>query len=411
MLATTRRWQSTARLGMALSQAGCTLVAVCPPTNPLRSIRAFSEVYPHNGTMPLRSLNAAMRASQPDLIVPCDDLTTVYLHRLHATFCSSSDSYAPCGRELIERSIGNPSHYTCIESRSAVMAIAREEGIPTPDTAPISTEDEIRDWISQHQLPAVLKADGTTGGDGVRVVSTPDEAIRAFQVLNAPLGTALVLKRVVFNEDLDLLVPWLRHRKRTVSVQSFVYGRDATIAFACWQGNIIASISLEVLQTSYPRGPSAVVRVLDDEAMLGMAQKLAKRLRLSGICGLDFMIQAASKAPYLMEVNPRATHTCHLALGRSHDIPGAIYSALSGEPAREVTDPIASKTIVLFPNAWQLALDIQVLRTAYHDVPWEEAALVREGVAPPSRVNRRNWIALKERLGSRDRPFSAWFRE
>ena len=398
LLSTTRPWQSAARLAAALSQAGCTLEAVCPAGNPLHSGKAVSKTYPHRGMMPLRSLDAAIRVSEPDLVVPCDDFARHYLHRLHAIFSADSGSRAAWGRDLIERSLGNPGNYSCLESRDAFMAMARAEGIRTPDSALISSEDDLRMWLSEHKLPAVLKADGTMGGDGVRRVSTPDEAMQAFRQLRSPLHAAIVLKRTIVDKDLDLVVPCLRRRKRTVSVQSFVHGRDATISFACWQGNILASISVEVLQTCYHQGPSAVVRVLDDEAMLAVARKVARKLGLSGLCGLDFVIETHSGTPYLLEINPRATQICHLALAATRDIPGAVYSMVSGKPRREVGDPITNRTIALFPNAWQLDPDSHVLRTAYHDVPWAEPALVRDGVAPRSRITSKNWLAFKALL-------------
>src|ERR1700758_2340829 len=84
-LTDTNRWPATARLAMALSKAGCDISAVCPiPGPPLLKTSVVRQAFPYSGFRPLESLQAAIEATQPQLIIPCDDRGVQHLHNLHS---------------------------------------------------------------------------------------------------------------------------------------------------------------------------------------------------------------------------------------------------------------------------------------------------------------------------------------
>ncbi|MGA9445841.1 MAG: hypothetical protein WBV26_05320, partial [Candidatus Sulfotelmatobacter sp.] len=58
LLATTCRWFPTARLAMALANAGCAVEAVCPSGHPLSRTGAVHQTYAYNGLLPLTSFAA-----------------------------------------------------------------------------------------------------------------------------------------------------------------------------------------------------------------------------------------------------------------------------------------------------------------------------------------------------------------
>jgi hypothetical protein len=225
-------------------------------------------------------------------------------------------------------------------------------------------------------FPAVLKADGTSGGVGVRIVRCPEEAERGFRSLKAPPLAIRAAKRAILDGDRTLMLPSLLRKRRVVSVQTFIRGREATIAVACWQGLILASISVEVLNTWKPGGPASVVRLIDNAGMVAV-EKMVSCLGLSGLCGFDFMIEDSTEHAYIIEMNPRSTQICYLPLGVGRDLPAALYSTLSGEPLREAPSVTAGDIIALFPQEWQQNPASEFLRSAYHDVPWAEPELVR----------------------------------
>ena len=379
---------------MALHDAGCAVEALCPTPHLLRSTtEVFSQIYSYNGLRPDASLLEVCRRSTPDLVVPCDEWATLILHRLHA-----SSTTPDTVRQLIHRSLGDPTFFPIIESRSQFLAVAAEEGIPVPPTTLLHSLSGLEKWLAENPLPAVLKADGTSGGEGVQIVRTRECALQAFRTLHAPLSSAVVLKRALVDRDYNEVGPWLSRAERKVSIQPLIDGRDANLAFVAWKGEVLASIAAEVLKTTVCKGPASVVRLLDDPAFASALSKLVKRLGICGFGGLDFMIENATGKPFLIELNARLTQTCHLPLSAPHDLAGALCAALTGEVLRQRKSPVTSDTIALFPNALLSDPNAEVLRTGYHDVPWQQPALVRAAMAPPSKINRQNWIALKGRM-------------
>jgi hypothetical protein len=185
-----------------------------------------------------------------------------------------------------------------------------------------------------------------------------------------------------------------------VSIQRFIKGREATSTIASWRGRILANLSFEVLRTSELRGPAAVLRLIDNSDMSEAAELLARGLNLSGIFGLDFVLEEAAGHPYLIEMNARATQTSHLALGPGRDLAEAIYSALSGRPVanrRKVTD---GDVIALFPLEWKNDPASPFLTWGYHDVPWGEPELVEAGIL--ERPGLAKWISALGRTENRE---------
>ncbi len=304
--------------------------------------------------------------------------------------------------ELIRFSLGDPAGYAITESREQFMALVREEGIRTPEARTVNSIDEVEDWVARHGLPAVLKADGTSGGEGVRIVHTLQNAIRAYRMLRAPLSTAIVAKRTCLDRDWNCVLPWLWQHERSVSIQSFVTGRDANVAVACWQGEILSSLSVEVLQTWRPKGPATIIRLIKNDEMLNSAEKILGRLKFSGLCGFDFMIDIATDDPFLIEMNARATQTCPLPLGGGRDLVASLCSMVTGHLQYSASIELRGDTIALFPLAWQGDTSSEIFQSAYHDIPWEEPELVRRGMKQVKDFPREKWMRALARFGLYD---------
>jgi hypothetical protein len=375
LLATTYCWYPTARLAMALANAGFAVDALCPRRHPLTKTRVAGKVHPYNGLAPLRSLSTAIADSEPELIVSGDDLTTRHLHRLYDRERQDGKAGSPiCA--LIERSLGSTESFPAVYARAAFMKLAEEEGIRVPKTEVIENFDGFKDWIIQNGFPAVLKANATSGGDGVRIVRTVEDAERAFRFLQAPPRFLRAAKHALVDDDFTLIGPALRRDKFVVNAQAFVDGREATSTVACWQGKVLAALHFEVINKTGSVGHATVVRLIENPEMSVAVEKVVGRLNLSGVHGFDFMLEERTGNAYLIEINPRATQVGHLTLGPGRDLPAALYAALSGEavePAPKVTE---KDTIALFPQEWIRDSESPFLRSAYHDVPWEEPELV-----------------------------------
>ena len=389
---------------MALSAAGFSVEAVCPPAHPIRLTSILQRAYEYRGLRPVPSFLRAIEAAQPDLIISGDDLATRHLYQLHGAACSALI------RDLIERSLGRPESFDIICERDAFISLAKQEGVRVPQTKPIGNIRELRKWVSEYGFPSVLKASRTSGGAGVRIVESLDMAERGYRSLEAPPLFARALKRAVADGDRTLVWPSLRRIHHAVQAQAMVRGREATTALACWRGDVLGCLSFEVLHKRDRFGPATVLHLIDHPEMLASSTKMAARLGLSGLHGFDFMIEQESDNAYLIEINPRATQVGHLALGEGSDLPAALYACVSGQAIEPLPRVTENRTIALFPHEWIRNPESPFLQTAYHDVPWSEPALVQACVrsARPRRVpTEQDWTkAFSVESASVDGPYT-----
>jgi hypothetical protein len=378
LLVTTRRWFATARLGTALAQADCHVHAVCPSDHLLTKARAVRGTFRYSGLLPIKSIRAAIGAAQPDLIIPCDDLAATHLHHLYA-LATRSAAESPNLLALLERSLGNPAYFSAVDSRNAFMSLARAEAVCAPKTAVGTSVDNVLSWLKENGLPAVLKMDGTYGGAGTEIVHSLSDAESSFRKLDVGILMSRVAKHAVLGGALTAARSWFQNNKSVVNTQSFVPGPDASSSVACWQGEVLAMIQFEVLRKTDPKGSASVLRLINNPEISATVKKMVSRLGLSGLVGFDFILEEPTGHPYLIELNPRATQTCHLRLGEGRDLVAALRSKVSGEALQAVPRITDNDVIALFPQEWQKTPDSEFIKSAYHDVPWDEPELMRAG--------------------------------
>jgi thioesterase domain-containing protein len=306
---TTFRWPMIAGLASALTQAGFKVVALCPRRHPMR-LQAGLAAYHMPLRHPERRIKALMARLDPDLVLPCDEPALDLLRGIGT------------GPRVVW------PHF----SRSETIEMARAAGVKAPLTRRIESPVELEKWIDAHGLPVALKTDGSWGGRGVAIARDREEAVRLWQGLSGRPSLSRALKRALINADLSFLRDLWRGRRPCVHAQVHVAGRDANVALAVRDGEVLAAIAVEVLETRCRNGPAKIVRVIDHPGILAAARKVMGRLRLTGLAGIDFIIDAEGIA-HLIEVNTRVTPTCRLALGGGRDPVGALRRSFSGVPA------------------------------------------------------------------------------
>jgi ATP-grasp domain len=376
LIAATCRWFSAARLAISLANAGFHVDAVCPSRHPLAMTSVVRQFHRYHGIAPLRSFGSAVTDTSPDIIVPCDELALRHLHELYYR-AERRGRERPAVCALIERSLGAPRNFQIVCERTSFMKVAEEEGIRGPRTQVISNAADLMHWTATMGFPVVLKSDGTSGGDGVRIARTPQEAESAFHELQAPPSLARAAKRNLVDRDARSVWPSILRNQPVISAQAFVQGREATSTIACWKGTVLAGLHCEVLNKHYATGPASVLRLIENADMSIAAEKIACRLGLSGIHGLDFMLETDTGRAHLIEINPRATQVGHLALGSGRDLPAALYGAVTRNIVHEPPAITDKDTITLFPREWLRNPASPFIQSSYHDIPWEEPGFIR----------------------------------
>ncbi len=374
LLTGTNRWAAPARIAIGLAKAGCEVSAICPtPAHPLLKTRVVRQTFPYGGPLSLDSLAAAIEATRPAIIIPCDDRGVRHLHNLHSRQCSEGNSGSEIAK-LIERSLGAPESYPIVSSRYRFMQIADEEGIRVPPFSEIRAVDDFDSWSALQSFPWVLKADGTWGGGGVRFAETRRRAEKFFRELTRATRGWEMMKRLILNRDRVRNWAWRDRSQPSITVQSRIQGRPANCAVVCREGRVLAGIGVEVISALGLQGPAIVVRVVKNSDMMQAAKRIARRLELSGFFGLDFMIEDGTDLTYLIEMNPRCTPLSHLQLGTGRDMVGALHAQLVGQSFRATPSVTQSEMIAYFPQAW--TSQSEFLRTSFQDLPEDEPELI-----------------------------------
>jgi biotin carboxylase len=373
LIASTTSWPMPARIAMAFAELGARVDAVCWYGNPMTRTRCVRRRYHYAALRPIASLARAIELAAPDLILPCDERALGHLLALHEIYSTSGQ---PDLAALVARSIGDPHASAEARSRAAFIGMAQEAGVRAPRTVPVDGSADLQSALQQVGLPAFLKVDDSWGGEGVAKVSSMADAERQFQRMSRPLRPSGGLHRLVTIGDPFQLMPSLRRARQRVNVQAFVAGRPANCVAACWQGEVLALIQVDVLRATHATGPAMIVQLADHADIAEAARRVAGRLGLSGFCGLDFIIAEATGEPYLIEMNQRITPLGHLGLGDGRDPVVALASCLGGRRSRTGRAMAPGDIIALFPQAWLADPASPHLSNAYHDVPWAEPALI-----------------------------------
>jgi hypothetical protein len=254
------------------------------------------------------------------------------------------------------------------------MAEATALGIRALNTSVVTGNDP----LSSVKLgfPLVLKLDGTSGGTGTAVAYSREDATAKSSMLLSPWRRIRKNLGDFLRGEGPLLAARSVWSKPVLNAQMFVHGRPATTAFFCWNGKLCATIHAEVLQEAWPRGPATVVRVFRSGELDSNAAKIASRFRLSGVHGLDYIVEEATGIPWLIEMNPRLTQIAHFVLGPDRDLAASLIAASTGLSAPSRSVPAGSGSIALFPQEWLRDSKSSFLNPENDDVPRNNPAFV-----------------------------------
>ena len=371
---TNRAAAHSSRMVMGFSELGCEVAAICTRNgHPIRNLNCIGTIYSYNGFRPLESLRSAINDFLPDLIVPACDSSVGHLHRVYAGAVRSGD------RELarrIEHSLGSPASFSTGRSRYELISIAREEGILVPETFEVTCKADL-DRFDQSGRRWALKQDGSTGGEGVWCVTNRAEAEVGIAYAWRKKLLRWVLKRLDLVGDLGLIVDEFRQPLPRLLLQEWIDGRPANCAMACWEGEILAGNCVEVLESEGERGHATLVELVEGASMFDAARRIARRLRLSGFFGLDFIIEHATGRHYLLEMNPRCSALSALRLRDGHDLPAALRARILGVSAAPPTPVTENRRIAYFPRPACDGIDQRSYHDFYYDVPQGQPELTK----------------------------------
>ena len=354
LFATTLDWLFPAQLAGAFTDVGARVEALAPPRSLLTLSRHPLRRHRYRALAAMDSLSRAIAQTRPDMIVPCDDQAA----------------------DLVAKARGIPAI-----GRLAFLEAAAKAGAPVPASTALENREALENALRQMGLPLVIKSDHSWGGEGVAIARTRQEARAAFGRMNNP-SRLRDMARALRGRGPHFLTRAIDPMPVRLSAQAFVEGVPATSSIACWRGQVVAAHHFDVLLSSTPTSPASVIAAVPCPQMVASAKAVARSLNLSGLIGLDYIRDGRGQV-HLLEMNPRATPTTHLALDQ--DLPAALLKA-AGLPARARPPVTGHRQIALFPREWLRDPASPWLDNAFHDVPWDDPDVVRATIraAPPS---------------------------
>jgi hypothetical protein len=364
-----------------LRQAGFVVDALCPRKHVLDHAAAISRVFRFSFATPLLNVRRAIAAARADLIVPCDDTARYILSGFHRALAGRHDAGSIEARSLIERSLGRHEHFQLAEEKSRLLAALEGSGVRLPRTLPVDSGAALEEACRTLGFPLVLKRDRTSGGSGVAICHTRAEAIREYHRMQTAPTLRDTLRRIMRRSDFSAVRDRFGGRPYAIAAQAYVEGSPANRALSCWQGRVLAGLTVAVLETSHDKAtsPATVVRIIRNEEVDRIAAEVVGRLGMSGICGLDFVMEAGSGAPHFLELNPRATPTCHLGRASDTDLCTALGHAVMGTlPEDDVVTRDTDAPIALFPGELRRNPRSRYLLEGHHAVPWDDPQVLME---------------------------------
>ncbi len=230
LLLQSHRWPNAAHLAIAFRKAGFVVESVAPAGHPLHDMRSSCRTFVYRPTSPRKSIQRAIEAAQPQLIIPCDDRALGHLHALHEESKRIRDiTYQPPMSALIETSLGSPESFGLLRSRLSLSRVLGLPGVNVPRTDRIASLRQLLDWVKLHGLPAVLKLDGSWGGQDVFLLRDHSAIGSTFHKMQLRQSLLRPLKAALTKGDVEPLFSYARSPTPIISAQSFVNGRASQL--------------------------------------------------------------------------------------------------------------------------------------------------------------------------------------
>ena len=364
LVATTTTWLGAARMPRPLAEAGFDVSVLAPRRSLYEKSRYVATIgHLDDNATPLQwvhSFAAAVQATTPRLVVPCDD-SAFWLMQMLAASPPEGLSHALQLQALIRDSLGDPAWFQASVQKTLLPAAAEALGVRVPAFVVTAEAEAAREFAAVHGYPVVLKRNHSSAGEGVRICAGPTELAPAFRALQG------------------LRVTYFARTGRELLVQEYIVGCVKSYHMAAWKGRLLTGYAAEKLERNpSPTGPSTVQRYHHDADIEEMAVKLTRGFGMTGFFSPECIVDERTGAAYLLEISRRMVPSQHRGSDIDVNHCAALYAALHGIPqtTRSGLDPGEEYIGVHFPQEWLRDPRSDWLRNYPADVPWDEPELV-----------------------------------
>ncbi len=372
LLSTATRWLGTARIPRSLARAGFDVALLAPRDSLAEKSRYVAKVghLPDDaGPRQWRSAFAAMVAAhRPSIVAPCDDMAFQLLLRLAV---SPPDDMAPAQHlalaSLVRRSLGDPKFYATSVDKTLLPAAAQALGVRVAPHAIVGDADACLAFAAQHGWPIVLKRSHGFASSGVAVIAGAAE-------LQPAMAALLTVQPLDFG----------RVAAPRLLAQAFVPGAVVGRSSAAWNGQELAGVTRTKVKRNPPgTGPGTVMRYYCEPEARAFSESLIAGFGISGLLGIEYVVDARTGALSLLEINRRVTPGSHTGELVGIDLCAALHAAVTGAPSTVPHDvpPGFERTVARFPQEWLRNPASPFLRKYPTDAPWDDPVLLERFLA------------------------------
>lgn len=303
-----------------------------------------------------------VRARPPRIVIPGDDQVWILLQTVAelAPEGLPPDEYARLAA-LVRESLGDPAHYHTSTNKILFPAAAKALGVRMPASALVSNIQDAESFAMTHGYPVVLKLPYGFGGDGVAICAD-----------RAALTQALPRLRQSAVADLGA-------GSDTLLAQAYIRGSTTYYGIAAWKGKMLAGYATDkVVGHPEPKGPACVIRYRRDPQIRDFAERLVRGFGISGLAGLECLVEERTGEAYVLEINRRVAPGMDRGRLLGVDMCAALHAAVNDLPSPTRADLDEGETGIRcsFPQEWLRDPQSEWLRKYPTDVPWDEPELI-----------------------------------
>ncbi len=324
------QWHGPARFARALKNVGCEVAGLCGKGD-LLARTDFVDRFFYADTSDeldvLRTLDLAIRAFRPDLILPASDnfvrTLQTYRKRVEAGKIDLDGDLV----DVLHRCSFPPEAETLLNSKTDLLNALAEKGVRIPPQRDLQTFGDADLFVQEHGYPVILKPDQGSASEGIRICRDEESLIHHLNTL-------------VFG----------RHQRR-YCIQKYLGNQTAVIHFVAKEGNLLAWNMAYRLRT-HPgeTGQTSAIQVIDNEEMLNTTRILCEMVGYNGMGAPQFVVEDEGRGKaYLMELNPRMGTYVHLWQTIGTDLADALVKAWSGQQVQRKPAEVG-RTVALYPQ-------------------------------------------------------------
>ncbi len=368
-------WAGPARTAWSLTKHGAEVCVVAPP----EAYAAKTKFKFADLLMPFEDIDRHMPSVVRTLaeefgahsVLAGDDLAFASLAKLVQRM--DGLQLSDTTRAMMARSMPNAVSAKLLACDSDFI-VAQQQGrrCPAPPCLPNPSPMEAEAFAARVGYPVVVKRDGFASGAGVNVCHDAGQ----------------LQKALAFTPT--------HPRNATFVVQKFIRGTVYGATVSGVTGRPLAGFAFVKHECSTFNGATSVAKLDNREEILRNAFELFEMYGLNGYAGFDYIAGDDGKT-YFIEINPRLMPTGHFTEDMvGVDLTAAFLAAVRGDV---VPRPVAAKHeyIALFPNEWGRDVESPYLRSALHDIPWEDpsvfAAMIDNTLKLRTRVEQAAWLS------------------